>query len=324
MYSFEELQLMSDKGLLGVDLNREPDELFAPLRYFLSSGGKRIRPVITLMSCNVFSDNVQDAIEPAMALELFHNFTLIHDDIMDNADVRRNFETVHKKWNGNTAILSGDALMVIAYEMLQKSKKEKLGQLFSVFNQVALEVCQGQQLDMNFEHTNFVTEEEYLRMVELKTAALLSGCAKVGAICGGASETDQQNLDRFARNWGIAFQLQDDLLDSFGDVAKFGKRIGGDIVANKKTFLLITALKRAQGTQLDLLNGYLNLDASSADRKIEGVLSIYKDLNVKRITEDMIEQYFSKALDYLRRVKQPHERIVELEQLAVKMMNREH
>ena len=178
---------MSEKGILEVDLNREPNELFAPLRYFLSAGGKRIRPIVTLMSCNIFNDNIQQAIDPAIALELFHNFTLIHDDIMDNANVRRSIETVHKKWNSNVAILSGDALMVIAYEKLQNSNRDYLADILAVFNKVALEVCQGQQMDMNFETTNYVTESEYLRMVEMKTAALLSGCAQIGAICGGAS-----------------------------------------------------------------------------------------------------------------------------------------
>ncbi|SDB87126.1 polyprenyl synthetase family protein [Williamwhitmania taraxaci] len=322
MYSSEDLQSIAEKGLIEVELNREPNELFAPLRYFLSAGGKRIRPIITLMSCNVFCDNIQSAVAPAIALELFHNFTLIHDDIMDNADVRRNLETVHKKWDSNTAILSGDALMVVAYEMLQKSDKDKVVQILAVFNQVALEVCQGQQMDMNFERSNFVTEEEYLRMVELKTAALLSGCTKIGAICGGASEPDQANMDRFARNLGIAFQLQDDLLDSFGDISKFGKKIGGDIVANKKTYLLITALKRAQGNQLELLNGYLNMGTADPDRKIQGIIAIYNDLKVREATELIVEDYFARAFKYLRCVNQPIERLVEIEQLAIKMMSR--
>jgi len=322
MYSSEDLQSIAEKGLIEVELNREPNELFAPLRYFLSAGGKRIRPIITLMSCNVFSDNIQSAVAPAIALELFHNFTLIHDDIMDNADVRRNLETVHKKWDSNTAILSGDALMVVAYEMLQKSERDKVVQILAVFNQVALEVCQGQQMDMNFEKSNFVSEEEYLRMVELKTAALLSGCTKIGAICGGANEPDQMNMDRFARNLGIAFQLQDDLLDSFGDISKFGKKIGGDIVANKKTYLLITALKRAQGNQLELLNGYLNMGTSEPDRKIQGILAIYNDLKVREATELMVADYFSRAFKHLRCVNQPIERLVKIEQLAIKMMCR--
>ncbi len=187
MYSIEELQLMSEKGILEVDLNREPNELFAPLRYFLSAGGKRIRPIVTLMSCNIFNDNIQQAIDPAIALELFHNFTLIHDDIMDNANVRRSIETVHKRWNSNVAILSGDALMVIAYERLQNSNRDYLADILTVFNKVALEVCQGQQMDMNFETTSYVTEAEYLRMVEMKTAALLSGCAQLWRCFKGRS-----------------------------------------------------------------------------------------------------------------------------------------
>lgn len=322
MYSIEELQLMSEKGILEVDLNREPNELFAPLRYFLSAGGKRIRPIVTLMSCNIFNDNIQQAIDPAIALELFHNFTLIHDDIMDNANVRRSIETVHKKWNSNVAILSGDALMVIAYEKLQNSNRDYLADILAVFNKVALEVCQGQQMDMNFETTNYVTESEYLRMVEMKTAALLSGCAQIGAICGGASKSDQVNMEQFARNLGIAFQLQDDLLDSFGDFSTFGKKIGGDIVSNKKTFLLITALKRAKGNQLDMLKGFLNLDASMAERKIQGVLSLYNELDIRGATEEMIEHYYSLSFDHLRRINQPQERLVEIESLARKMMSR--
>jgi len=322
MYSLEDLQSMSEKGILEVDLNREPSELFSPLSYFLSLGGKRIRPVITLMACNIFSDTIESAIEPAIALELFHNFTLIHDDIMDNADVRRNFETVHKKWNQNIAILSGDALMVVAYEKLQRTPTEKLGAVLSVFNRVALEVCQGQQFDMNYEKNNVVTEEDYLQMIELKTAALLAGCSKIGAICGGASEADQEHMDLFARNLGIAFQLQDDLLDSFGDFAKFGKRIGGDIVANKKTFLLITALKRAQGRQLELLKDLLSLDAANSERKIQGVLSIYKELDVKGATETLLGHYFTEAFNHLKMINQPRERLLVIEGMAIKMMNR--
>ena len=322
MYSLEDLQSMSEKGILEVDLNREPEELFSPLSYFLSLGGKRVRPVITLMSCNVFVDNIESAIEPAIALELFHNFTLIHDDIMDNADVRRNFETVHKKWNENTAILSGDALMVVAYERLQRTPTDKLGTVFSVFNKVALEVCQGQQFDMNYEKNSIVTEEEYLQMIELKTAALLAGCSRIGAICGGASEVEQERMDLFARNLGIAFQLQDDLLDSFGDFAKFGKRIGGDIVANKKTFLLITALKRAQGRQLELLKGLLANKAADSESKIQSVLAIYKELDVKGATEALIEHYFTEAFHHLRMVNQPRERLLVIESMAIKMMNR--
>lgn len=322
MYSFEELQIMSEKGIRGVDLNREPNELFEPLRYFLSAGGKRVRPIVTLMSCNVFNDNIQAAVDPAIALELFHNFTLIHDDIMDNATVRRSIETVHTKWNSNVGILSGDALMVVAYEKLQNTSIDYLADVLAVFNKVALEVCQGQQMDMNFETANYVTEDEYLKMVEMKTAALLSGCAQVGAICGGASKSDQVNIELFARNLGIAFQLQDDLLDSFGDFATFGKKIGGDIVSNKKTFLLITALKCAKGNQLEMLKGFLNLDASMAERKIEGVLSIYNDLNIRKATEDMIEHYYLLSFAHLQKISQPKSRLVEMESLARKMMSR--
>jgi Geranylgeranyl pyrophosphate synthase len=322
MYSFDDLQSIAEKGLMEVELNREPLALFAPIKYLLSSGGKRLRPVITLMACNVFSDNVQRAVEPALALELFHNFTLIHDDIMDGANMRRGQDTVHKKWNTNTAILSGDALMVIAYEMLQKSDQQYISKLLPVFNKVALEVCQGQQLDMNFEKEAFITAEEYIKMVDLKTAALLSGCCSIGAICGDASETDLNLMNSFGRNLGIAFQLQDDLLDSFGDSNVFGKKIGGDIVANKKTFLLITALRLAQGNELDLLNGYLNANDIDPEKKIAGVLSIYRDLKVDFATEQLIEKYFSLSFENLRKISLPEDRISVLECLANKMMFR--
>ncbi len=322
MYSFEDLQEISEKGLMEVELDREPSELFTPLRYLLSAGGKRLRPIITLMACNIFNDNVQRAVEPALALELFHNFTLIHDDIMDGADIRRGQETVHRKWDTNTAILSGDALMVVAYEMLQKSDKNYVTKLLPVFNRVALEVCQGQQLDMNFEKEAYVTEEEYLRMVELKTAALLSGCCMIGAICGDASETDQELMKNFGRNLGIAFQLQDDLLDSFGDSRVFGKKIGGDILANKKTFLLITALRLSRGSQLDLLNSYLNAKEIDPSAKINGVLSIYKELKVDEIAERLIEKYFTDSFENLKRVSHSGERIAVIENLANKMMHR--
>ncbi|HUX53672.1 MAG TPA: polyprenyl synthetase family protein [Williamwhitmania sp.] len=322
MYSFEDLQEIAEKGLLELELDREPSELFAPIRYLLSAGGKRIRPIITLMACNIFKDNVQGAVEPALALELFHNFTLIHDDIMDGADMRRGQDTVHRKWDTNTAILSGDALMVVAYEMLQKSDKNVITKLLPVFNKVALEVCQGQQLDMNFEKETYVTEDEYLRMVELKTAALLAGCCTIGAICGGANETDQELMKNFGLNLGIAFQLQDDLLDSFGDIHVFGKKIGGDIVANKKTILLITALRLARGSQHDLLNSYLNIKEIDPEKKISGILSIYKELKVDEIAEVLIEKYFTLSFDNLRRISTPDGRIAVLGNLANKMMAR--
>lgn len=322
MYSFEDLQEIAEKGLMGLELDREPSELFAPIRYLLSAGGKRIRPIITLMACNIFNDNVQGAVEPALALELFHNFTLIHDDIMDGADMRRGQDTVHRKWDTNTAILSGDALMVIAYEMLQKSDKNFIAKLLPVFNKVALEVCQGQQLDMNFEKETYVTEDEYIRMVELKTAALLAGCCSIGSICGGASETDQELMKNFGLNLGIAFQLQDDLLDSFGDTHVFGKKIGGDIIANKKTILLINALRLARGSQHDLLNSYLNIKEIDPEKKISGILAIYKELKVDEIAEELIDKHFTLSFDNLRRISTDDERIVVLENLANKMMAR--
>jgi geranylgeranyl diphosphate synthase type II len=234
MYSQSELKELVERALINLSYNDEDEKLTNPIKYILSIGGKRIRPVITLMSCNIFSDKVDDAILPAAGIEVFHNFTLVHDDIMDQASVRRNLPTVHAKWNVNQAILSGDVMAFIANDCFLQTPSPTLLKVFRTFNKAAIEVCIGQQMDMDFEKLSVVSHEEYLRMIELKTAMLLAASASIGAIIGEAGDKDVELLYDFGKNLGIAFQIQDDLLDVYGDVNVFGKLSGGDIVTNKK------------------------------------------------------------------------------------------
>jgi len=243
MYTFIQIQQIVEKYLKEIELKTEPRELYEPVKYILEIGGKRIRPSLVLAAYNLFKNDVETAINPALALEVFHNFTLLHDDIMDKADLRRNQQTVHKKWNENVAILSGDTMSIKAYELLSKIPAEFLSEVLQAFNKTALQVCEGQQLDMNFESRLDVSVEEYLEMIRLKTSVLIAVSLKIGAIMAGALRNDVHKLYDFGLNLGLAFQLQDDYLDAYGDVQAFGKKIGGDIVANKKTFLLIKALE---------------------------------------------------------------------------------
>ena len=237
MYNQSELKKIVDKAIINLSYNTEAEKLIDPVKYILSMGGKRLRPVISLMSLNLFSDYIDDGIMPAAGLEVFHNFTLVHDDIMDQAPVRRNFPTVHTKWNINQAVLSGDVMAFIANECFLQAPSGCLAKVFSVYNKAAIEVCVGQQLDIDFEKMSVITLDEYLRMIELKTAVLIAASARIGSIIGGAGDKDSDLLYEFGRNLGLAFQIQDDLLDIYGDARVFGKVPGGDIVANKKTFL---------------------------------------------------------------------------------------
>ncbi len=322
MYNIIELTELVDRGIKNLSIPEEPSLLYTPIRYTLASGGKRIRPVLVLVSCNVYSESVDDAIFPALAVELFHNFTLIHDDIMDNAPLRRNQPTVHKKWGPNVAILSGDALYVMAYQLLSKTEKSKLGKVLSVFNDIALGVCEGQQMDMDFETTPFVSQEEYLQMIELKTSVLIKGALQIGGIIGGAPEADIIKLGEFGLNLGIAFQLQDDLLDSYGDPNIFGKKIGGDIAANKKTFLTIKAFSLAKGNSLDLLNSYFKAENIDPGKKISGVKTIYDELGIKKITEEKIQEFYQKALIAYEKLSGDFNRKSVLLSLAENIMGR--
>ena len=322
MYSIETLSEIIDKGILNLSIPDEPKQLYEPIKYTLASGGKRIRPVLVLAACNAFSESIDKAINPALAIELFHNFTLIHDDIMDNAPLRRNNPTVFAKWGSDIAILSGDALNILAYQLLSKTDKEHLTPVLNVFNTIALGVCDGQQLDMDFESTQYVTQDEYLTMIELKTSILLKGALQIGAIVGGAKQSDIIQIGEFGKNIGLAFQLQDDLLDSYGDVNAFGKKIGGDIIANKKTFLTIKAYSLAKGQSLELLNSYFKAENIDPQKKIEGVLKIYNEVGIKEIAQEKIDEYYQLAMNALDKLSVKPERKDVLTCIAKKIMNR--
>jgi geranylgeranyl diphosphate synthase, type II len=280
-----------------------PDELYEPIRYIMSLGGKRFRPLMTLMAASLYTDEWQKALKPAQAVELFHNFTLMHDDIMDCAPLRRGQPTVHQKWNTNVAILSGDVMLVRAYDFLLEVDNDRIKRVLKRFNQTAAEVCEGQQWDMNFETRWDVTEAEYLNMIRLKTSVLLGFALEMGGIIGGADEEATQLLFEAGVSMGIGFQLKDDLLDVYGDPVKFGKQVGGDIIANKKTFLLIEALDRAQGETKAELDHWLEAREFDNDEKVKVFTRIYDTLGIRAFTEQKINEYFAKGFDYLERVK---------------------
>ena len=303
--------------------NRKPVELYQPIHYILTLGGKRIRPALALMACNLFSDDVVPSMKPAMAIELFHNFTLIHDDIMDNAPLRRNQPTVHEKWDSNVGILSGDAMQIMAFQLMCDASLSKLKPLLDVFNTTAIKVCEGQQYDMNFAARNDVSLEEYIQMIELKTSVLLAASMKIGALCGDAPVNEAQKLYEFGRNLGIAFQIQDDYLDVYADQEIFGKTVGGDIAENKKTFLLIKALELAKGQHAVLLQNAINNHIFDGDEKIKQVRQVYDELNIPYITRKSILEYSDKAFSFLDSVQVSEERKSVLRQLALELMNRE-
>ncbi|MHA7131960.1 polyprenyl synthetase family protein [Algoriphagus namhaensis] len=277
------------------DFGNSPKELYEPLSYILSLGGKRIRPILTLLAYGMYKEDVDTILPQAAAIEVFHNFTLMHDDIMDEAPLRRGQPTVHEKWNANIGILSGDVMLVRAYDLLLSTPAEKLHQIIREFNQTAAEVCEGQQFDMNFETYAQVDEEEYLTMIRLKTAVLLGFALKMGAILADASTEDTQKIYDFGVNIGVGFQLKDDLLDVFADQDKFGKQVGGDIISNKKTFLLIKALELAKGEQQQELMRWLEAKEFDKTEKVQAVTAIYNSLGIKELTESKMNSYFEKA-----------------------------
>jgi geranylgeranyl diphosphate synthase type II len=322
MYTIKECQEMINKKLAGMVLPEQPANLYDPIRYVVQLEGKRIRPALVLMGCNLFVDSIEDAINPAIAVELFHNFTLMHDDIMDQSDLRRNRPTVHKKWNVNIGILSGDAMMIKAYDYLAISPSTRLSRMLEVFNKTALEVCEGQQFDMDFESTASVSLPEYLHMIELKTAVLLAASLKIGAISAASSEKDAGYLADFGRNIGIAFQLQDDLLDVYGTLEQFGKQPGNDIVSNKKTFLLLTALNRAEGEMLRSLRYWIEQKHFNRDEKVSKVISIFDALQINEITENKINSFYDLGIKSLEKVSCNHMRKQPLVQFAEMLMSR--
>ena len=323
MFNQTELKDLVDKAILNLSYNTEAEKLIGPVKYVLSIGGKRLRPVLSLMSCNLFSDNINDGIMPAAGLEVFHNFTLVHDDIMDQAPVRRNFPTVHIKWDINQAVLSGDVMAFIANDCFLKVPAKCLSKVFSVFNKAAIEVCVGQQLDIDFEKGTEISQEEYLRMIELKTAVLLAASSKIGGIIGGADKRDSELLYEFGRNLGLAFQIQDDLLDIYGDTALFGKTPGGDIIANKKTFLLVKAFEMASGETLKQLQEQFAMKDFDPESKVKKVIEIYDQLNVKAVTENLANDYINTAFILLEKIGADSERKRELGKLAISLIGRD-
>ena len=324
MLSYSRCYEIVENRLTALAFERNPVELYQPVRYILSIGGKRFRPCLTIMSHSLFSDDIDPVINPALGLEVFHNFTLLHDDIMDNAPIRRNSPTVHTKWNQNTAILSGDAMLILAYRLISQSPTEVLPKILKLFNQTALEVCEGQQLDMNFEKLSDVSVDQYLEMIRLKTAVLIAASLATGGITAHAATNDVENLYQFGINTGIAFQLQDDYLDVFAENEQFGKAIGGDIVANKKTYLMLSALHNADSDTREELKNWLNNNKSNPEEKIEAVKTIYEKLNVPSKTKELAYQYFSSGLDYLNKINVPDSKKTPIIQLVTQTMKREH
>lgn len=323
MYSFREFLDITEHDLASLNYPPKPDGLYAPMRYALDGGGKRIRPILVLMGCNLFRESVTSARPVAMAVEVFHNFTLLHDDIMDASDTRRGKPSVYKKWNENTAILSGDMMLIYAYRLLTSCEAQIVPQLLEVFNNVALGVCEGQQYDMEFETREDVSVDEYLEMIRLKTAILLGGALQLGAICGGASAEQTELLYRFGLLIGLAFQLQDDLLDTYGDPAILGKPVGEDILAGKKNFLLSSALSLTQEADRQKLLSLLRDTTLPAAEKITAVKAIYDKLNLKQRTEQKISEYFDTAFRTLDVLEIDPERLQPLRDLASGLLKRQ-
>lgn len=302
---------------------RKPESLYEPIKYVLSIGGKRIRPVLMLMSYNMFRDDPQSILMPACGIETYHNYTLLHDDLMDNADVRRGRPTVHRKWDANTAILSGDSMLVVAFQRIAACAPDKLRPVLDLFTETALEIGEGQQYDMDFETRNDVAEEEYIEMIRLKTSVLLACAVKIGAILAGASDADADNLYKFGERMGLAFQLQDDLLDVYGDPAVFGKAIGGDITSNKKTYMLINALRLADDRQRAELERWIGMSEFDRAEKIAAVTAIYDETGIRKLCERRIDSYFAESEQYLDKVSVSAERKENLRRFTAEMMRRE-
>lgn len=316
----QKLQTEFDQHVYG----ENPAELYEPIKYIMSLGGKRFRPLLTLLAASIYTEEWEKALKPAMAVEVFHNFTLMHDDIMDQAPLRRGNPTVHQKWNANTAILSGDVMLIKAYDLLLDIPKEQLRRVLSRFNQTAAEVCEGQQLDMNFETRWDVTEEEYLGMIRLKTSVLLGFAMELGGIVGGADDHSTQLLYAAGENMGIGFQLKDDLLDVYGDPSKFGKQVGGDIISNKKTFLLIEALSKATGETKIELEKWISLKTFDKSEKVEAVSAIYETLDIRTFTGQKIREYFARGISSLEQLNISSERKEPLLEFVHKLVDREN
>ncbi len=324
MRELQDLQLLIDKAVNNLKYPAYPAELYEPIAYILSMGGKRMRPALLLMACDLFGGDVEKALPPALAIEVFHNFTLMHDDIMDNAPLRRGKVTVHEKWNQNAAILSGDVMLIEGYKLMMQVEDRLLRVILDIFNNTAVGVCEGQQLDMDFEVRNDVKIDEYIYMIRLKTAVVLGGALKIGSILGGADMKDAELIAEFGENIGLAFQLQDDILDIYGSPEKFGKQVGGDIISNKKTYLLIKALELADANQKAELTKWINAEQFDQQGKVEAVTAIYNKVQVRTHAETTMHTYADKAFEALEKINLPEENKQYLRDFADSLMVREY
>ena len=323
MHSIEQLQYLVNKAIADTKYTEQPAELYEPISYLMQLGGKRMRPVLVLIATEMFDGNVFKALDAAIGIELFHNFTLMHDDIMDKAPLRRGKPTVHAKWNESAAILSGDVMFVEAYKLMIKVDDSILREVLAIFSDTASGVCQGQQADMNFEKRDDVSLPEYLEMIRQKTAVLLAGSMQIGALIGGAVPDQANLLYEFGQNLGLAFQLQDDILDVYGNPEKFGKQVGGDILSNKKTFMLIKAKELATGNTRTELDQWLNR-SDDPFAKIEAITSVYNLLEVRKLAEVEMEEYVNKALRALDLISVDRAKIDLLRGFAEQLLIREN
>lgn len=324
MHTTEQLQQILDTAIQNLKFPDHPKQLYDPITYIINLGGKRVRPLLVLMATELFGEDANESIHAAMAIEIFHNFTLVHDDIMDNAPLRRGKATVHEKWSTNIAILSGDVMMVEANKNLAKVNPAFLAPVLNTFNATAQGVCEGQQLDMEFEGRDDVSIEEYINMIRLKTAVLLGGALKLGAIIAGASEKDADLIYQFGENIGIAFQLQDDILDVYADPEKFGKQVGGDIIANKKTFLLLKAFELADGETRASLDTWTAYKEFNVQEKVNTVRQVYDTLDIQDIAKKSMNNYLSKALAVFAQINVSEERKSNILMLTEQLMAREY
>ena len=322
MYNSNDILKIVNQFIDRLPYDRRPSSLYEPIKYVLSLGGKRIRPVLMLLAYNLYKDDPESILMPAVGLETYHNYTLLHDDLMDNADLRRGHETVHKRWDANKAILSGDSMLVLAYQRMQQCDQRHLQAVLDVFTQTALEIGEGQEYDMSFETRNDVTEQEYIEMIRLKTSVLLACAVKTGAILADADEEDITNLYKFGEQLGLAFQLQDDLLDVYGDPAVFGKAIGGDITSNKKTYMLINAVNRANPQQRQELMRWITATEFNREEKVKAVTALYDQIGIRQLCEQKINFYFDECRKYLAKVSVSEERKQMLLDYTDEMMKR--
>ena len=322
MQSIARFKEITSKYISDLKIDKTPNELYDPIRYILSLGGKQLRPVLTLFSAEIFGTDYEKGLHAATAIELFHNFSLIHDDIMDDAPLRRGHKTVHEKWNVNTAILSGDAMLILAYQYFENYQPVIFKELAQLFSKTALEVCEGQQMDINFETRNDVTVSEYIKMIEYKTAVLVGAALKMGAIVAETSEDNKNAIYNFGLNLGIAFQLQDDYLDAFGDAATFGKQIGGDILENKKTYLYLLAQQNANTEDKEKLKNWFATTENNSQEKIDDVKRIFEKSEATKAIQKQIESYTNIALEILSNLNIEEKHKAELNSFALNLMNR--